>query len=78
MNQPEWNTDSSYLDREVSVKLITGENLPEGIRFWGKSSISEDILWFGIPKPGELHKTDLEFHVPRSSIAYIHLEGSDL
>lgn len=78
MAQNQWNSDNSYLDRAVTVKLITGENLPEGIRFWGKSTMGEEILWFGIPKPDEIHKTDVEFHVPKSSVAYIRLEGSDV
>ena len=76
MQQEDWNADNSYLDRQVAVKLITGETLPDGIRFWGKSSMSEDILWFGIPKPDEVHKTDVEFHVPKSSIAYIRLDSA--
>ena len=70
--------DSNYLNRPVSVKLITGETLPEGIMFWGKSSIGEDILWFGIPKPDEIHKTEVEYHVPKSSIAYIQIEGGEI
>jgi len=77
MAQNQWSSDNSYLDRAVSVKLITGETLPDGIRFWGKSTMSEDILWFGIPKADEIHKTDVEFHVPKSSIAYIRLDGHD-
>ena len=78
MTTSQWNTDNSYLDRAVSVKLITGETLPDGIRFWGKSSMGEDILWFGIPKPGEIHKTDVEFHVPMSSIAYVRLDETQV
>jgi len=67
-------TDHSYLDRPVHVKLVTGETLPEGIRFWGNSGFSEDLLWFGIPKSDEIHKTEVEFHIPRTSIAYIRIE----
>jgi len=70
--------DSNYLNRPVDVKLITGEKLPEGVLFWGKSAICEDVLWFGIPKSDEVHKTEVEFHVPRSSIAYIRLSGIEL
>jgi hypothetical protein len=70
--------ESQYLNRTVTVKLITGEMLPKGIMFWGNSSMSEDILWFGIPKSDEVHKTEVEFHVPRSSIVYIQLEGDYL
>ncbi|MCK4720646.1 hypothetical protein KAU08_08300 [bacterium] len=66
--------DSNYLNQPVTVKLITGESLPDGVLFWGKSSLGEDILWFGVPKPDEVHKTEVEFHIPRSSIAYIRLE----
>jgi len=78
MQQAQWTQDNSYLDRQVAVKLITGETLPEGVRFWGKSTVGEEILWFGIPRADEVHKTDVEFHVPVSSIAYIRLEGSDV
>lgn len=70
--------DSTYLNRPVSVKLLTGENLPNGILFWGNSSIAEDLLWFGIPKTGEVHKTEVEYHVPKASIAYIRIEGEDI
>jgi hypothetical protein len=70
--------ESNYLNRPVAVKLLTGEILPPGILFWGSSSIAEDLLWFGIPKAGEVHKTEVEFHVPKSSIAYIRVEGSDI
>ncbi len=70
--------DSNYLNQPVTVKLITGESLPDGVLFWGKSSLGEDILWFGVPKPDEVHKTEVEFHIPRSSIAYIRLEGENL
>jgi hypothetical protein len=70
--------ESTYLNRPVFVKLITGETLPQGVLFWGKSSISEDLLWFGIPTPGEIHKTEVEFHVPKSSIVFVQLEGNDV
>jgi hypothetical protein len=70
--------DSNYLNQPVTVKLITGESLPDGVLFWGKSSLGEDILWFGVPKPDEVHKTEVEFHIPRSSIAYIRLEDERL
>ncbi len=66
--------DSNYLNQPVTVKLITGESLPDGVLFWGKSSLGEEILWFGVPKSDEVHKTEVEFHIPRSSIAYIRLE----
>ena len=66
--------DNSYLNRPVTVKLITGETLPKGVLFWGNSPLAEGMLWFGIPKPDELHKTEVEFHIPRSSIAFIRLE----
>jgi hypothetical protein len=71
------NIDHTYLDKAVHVKLITGETLPDGIRYWGNSAICEDVLWFGIPKPDEVHKSEVEFHVPKSSIAYILVEESD-
>lgn len=70
--------DNDYLNRAVTVKLITGELLPEGILFWGNSSVSEGLLWFGIPHETEVHKTEVEFHVPRSAIAYIKLVGQDI
>lgn len=70
--------DSQYLNHIVTVRLITGETLPEGVLFWGKSAIGEDVLWFGIPKSGEVHKTEVEFHIPRSSIAYIRIDGENL
>lgn len=70
--------NNAYLNRPVAVKLITGETLPEGILFWGESSVSESLLWFGIPKEGEVHKTEVEFHVPKSSIAYIRIDGGDI
>jgi hypothetical protein len=70
--------DNAYLNRPVAVKLLTGENLPDGVLFWGNSSIAEDLLWFGIPTPGEVHKTEVEFHVPKSSIAYIRIEGGGI
>ncbi|MCX6646469.1 MAG: hypothetical protein NTY09_08945 [bacterium] len=67
--------DSQYLNRVVTVRLITGETLPDGVLFWGSSAMGEDILWFGIPKSDEVHKTEVEFHIPRSSIAYVRLDG---
>lgn len=70
--------ESQYLNKQVSVRLITGEILPDGVLFWGMSSLGEDILWFGIPKSGEVHKTEVEFHIPRSSIAYVRLDGEEL
>lgn len=70
--------DNAYLNRPVFVKLITGETLPQGVLFWGQSSIALDFLWFGIPKEGEVHRTEVEFHVPRSSIAYIRVEGVEM
>ena len=36
---------------------LTGESLPDGILFWGSSGVSENLLWFGIPKEGEISKT---------------------
>jgi hypothetical protein len=67
--------DSQYLNRVVTVRLITGETLPDGVLFWGSSAMGEDILWFGIPRSDEVHKTEVEFHIPRSSIAYVRLDG---
>ena len=69
--------DNAYLNRPVMVKLITGEVLPDGILYWGQSSIAEEFLWFGIPKPGEIHRTEVEFHVPKSSVAYIRTESDE-
>jgi hypothetical protein len=69
--------DNSYLNRPVLVKLITGENLPNGVLYWGPSSVAEDLLWFGIPKQGEIHKTDVEYHVPKGSIAYIRIDSEE-
>lgn len=69
--------ENTYLNRAVVVKLLTGETLPDGVLYWGNSALAEDILWFGIPKPGEVHQTEVEYHVPKSSIAYIRVEGMD-
>jgi hypothetical protein len=70
--------NNAYLNRPVSVKLITGETLPDGILFWGESTISQGLLWFGIPKEGEVHKTEVEFHIPVSSVAYIRIYGGEI
>ncbi len=70
--------DNAYLNRQVAVKLITGEELPDGVLFWGKSGLSEDFLWFGIPKPDEVHGTDVEYHVPKNAIAYVRIEGGEV
>ena len=69
--------ENEYLNRRVTVKLITGETLPDGVLYWGKSSVSQDLLWFGIPDETEIHKTEVEFHIPKASIAYIKLAGDD-
>ncbi|HDS31131.1 MAG TPA: hypothetical protein ENN67_08825 [Firmicutes bacterium] len=69
---------SKYEGRQVHVKLITGEVLPEEINFWGESDLAPGFLRFGIPKPNEVHSTEVEYHVPSSSIAYIRMEGVEV
>jgi hypothetical protein len=69
---------SKYEGRQVHVKLITGEELPEDVNFWGESDLAQGFLRFGIPKPDEVHSTEVEFHVPTTSIAYIRMEGGEI
>jgi len=60
-----------YLDKPAIVKLVTGEDLPEGVRFYGFSSLSQTMLWFGQPRASNPHEPETEFHVPISSIAVL-------
>ena len=64
---------SEYLNKRVIVKLVTGETLPDGTRFYGTSSFSTEMLWFGIPRPSNPAESEKEFHVPVSSIAVLEL-----
>ena len=63
--------EEDYHNRNCIVKLVTGEELPENILYWGKSPLGEDLIWFGVPKAGVVHETELEFHVPKYTIASI-------
>lgn len=58
-----------YLDKPVIVKLVTGENLPDGVRFYGYSSLNQQMLWFAVPRPSNPLEHETEFHVPITSIA---------
>lgn len=69
---------SKYEGKQVHVKLITGEALPDDVSFWGESDLTLEFLRFGIPKSDEVHATDVEYHVPKSSIAYIRMEGGEV
>ena len=62
-----------YLDQPASVKLLTGEELPEGVKFWGTSPLSTDMLWFGSNREGQPLEVEQEFHIPASSIAVMRL-----
>ena len=62
-----------YLNRPVTVKLVTGETLPEGVRFYGVSSISTEMLWFVIPRPSNPIENETEFHIPVSSISTLEI-----
>ncbi|MBU1023344.1 hypothetical protein KKB99_03555 [bacterium] len=62
-----------YLNKRVTVKLVTGETLPEGVRFYGVSSINPDMLWFVIPRQSNPIENEREFHVPVSSITMMEL-----
>ncbi len=62
-----------YLNRPVTVKLVTGEVLPDGIRFYGLSSFGAEMLWFVIPRESNPAESEKEFHVPITSIAVMEL-----
>lgn len=62
-----------YLDKPVGVKLVTGEALPDGVRFYGVSSFSTEMLWFVIPRESNPAESEKEFHVPVTSIAVMEL-----
>lgn len=62
-----------YLNRPVTVKLVTGETLPDGIRFYGISSFSSEMLWFVIPRPSNPAESEREYHVPITAIAVLEL-----
>ncbi len=62
-----------YLNKPVTVKLVTGDVLPDGIRFYGISSLSTEMLWFVIPRASNPVESEKEFHVPVSSIAMLEL-----
>ena len=62
-----------YLNRPMIVKLVTGEKLPEDVRFYGTSPLNSEMLWFVIPRPSNPLETEREFHVPVSSIALLEL-----
>jgi hypothetical protein len=63
--------EEDYLNRNCTVRLVTGEELPENICYWGKSPLGEDLIWFGVPKAGQVLETELEFHVPKYTIVSI-------
>lgn len=62
-----------YLNKQVIVKLVTGESLPNNARFYGFSSIHSDMLWFVVPRASNPLENEKEFHVPISSIATMEL-----
>lgn len=62
-----------YLDQPAKVQLLTGEMLPEGIRFWGLSPLGQELLWFGVPRASSPLEAEREFHVPASAIAKIEI-----
>jgi hypothetical protein len=63
--------EQDYLNRKCLVKLVTGEELPNDVCYWGKSPMGEDILWFGVPKEGQVLETKFEYHIPKYTIASI-------
>jgi len=63
--------EQDYLNRQCIVKLVTGEELGGGICYWGKSPLGEDVLWFGVPKTGQVLETEIEFHIPKYTITSI-------
>ncbi|MEO7994507.1 MAG: hypothetical protein ABI743_08910 [bacterium] len=62
-----------YLDQPVRVQLLTGEALPDGLRFWGDSPIGHGLLWFGANRPESPLEVDREFHIPATAIAKLEL-----
>lgn len=62
-----------YLNKPVTVKLVTGESLPDGVRFYGVSSINTEMLWFVIPRPSNPIENEKEFHVPVTSITVLEI-----
>ena len=62
-----------YLDQPAKVQLLTGEVLPEGIKFWGQSPLGGDLLWFAIPRADSPLEVEHEFHIPISAIAKVSM-----
>lgn len=62
-----------YLDQPARVQLLTGETLPEGVKFWGQSPLGTDLLWFGLSRKDAPLEVEREFHIPSSAIAKIEL-----
>ena len=62
-----------YLNKLVIVRLVTGETLPDGVRFYGTSSFSTEMLWFVIPRASAPTESEKEFHVPITAIAVLEL-----
>ncbi len=62
-----------YLDQIAKVQLLTGEALPEGVKFWGVSPLGSDLLWFGLTRRDAPLEVEREFHVPHSAISRIEI-----
>ncbi|HYE79167.1 MAG TPA: hypothetical protein VEI97_14385 [bacterium] len=62
-----------YLDQPARVRLLTGEMLPEGVKFWGQSPLGGAMLWFGVSRRDAPLEVEQEFHVPASSIAQLEI-----
>lgn len=62
-----------YLDQPARVQLLTGETLPEGVKFWGQSPLGTDLLWFGQNRRDAPLEVEREFHIPVTAIAKIEL-----
>ena len=56
--------EQDYLNRKCLVKLVTGEELPPDVCYWGKSPMGEDMLWFVVPKERKVLETKYEYHIP--------------
>lgn len=61
-----------YLDQPAKVQLLTGELLPEGVRFWGHSPLGQELLWFGKNRK-DTTEVECEFHVPYTAVAKIEV-----
>jgi hypothetical protein len=57
-----------YLNKNVSVKLVTGDVLPANVRFYGTSPLNSEMLWFVIPRPSNPIESEREYHIPVTSI----------